>query len=336
MAEPQPRKKKVLEHLTELAQHVKSLVDPNSHADPTLSRDRVFFRGSVNGVMEALVDQFGYDPRQLPSNEWLRRYLNAQGYSTRKIRKSLPRKRIEATDEIFDNVFAWIQKADSSIKDEILRLSLDAKARVKVGRFSRGGSSRCQVRAWDHDFEPDAWLVPLGIFLPAYDELHIDFCRDRAPADAWVDSLEAFWQTQRHRFAHTHTLVLQLDNGPENNSHRTQFLARLVSFAQVTGLQLVLTYYPPYLSKYNPIERCWGVLEQHWGGCLLDSVQAVLGYASTMTYNGVNPFVRLVETVYHKGVRVGKKAMQQVNRHIRRHPTIGDYALTISPSPAPC
>ena len=43
-------------------------------------------------------------------------------------------------------------------------------------------------------------------------------------------------------------------------------------------------YYPPYHSKYNPIERCWGVLEVYWNGELLDSEEAVLGFAANMTY----------------------------------------------------
>src|SRR5258708_12760052 len=59
----------------------------------------------------------------------------------------------------------------------------------------------------------------------------------------------------------------------ENHSRRTQFMARLVALADEFGLTIDLAYYPPYHSKYNPIERVWGVLEQHWNGSLLDSPQ---------------------------------------------------------------
>ena len=54
---------------------------------------------------------------------------------------------------------------------EVLRVSLDAKATVKVGPFSRGGTSRVPVQAADHDFQPAATVTPVGIFLPAWDEL---------------------------------------------------------------------------------------------------------------------------------------------------------------------
>ena len=60
-------------------------------------------------------------------------------------------------------------------------------------------------------------------------------------------------------------------------------MQRLVEFAQCFHLTIRLAYYPPYHSKYNPIERCWGILEQHWNGALLDSLDAVIQYASTMS-----------------------------------------------------
>ena len=57
-----------------------------------------------------------------------------------------------------------------------------------------------------------------------------------------------------------------------------------MQWAQATQLTVELVYYPPYHSKYNPIERCWGVLEVYWNGELLDSEEAVLGFAANMTY----------------------------------------------------
>jgi Rhodopirellula transposase DDE domain len=57
--------------------------------------------------------------------------------------------------------------------DDVLRLSMDAKATVKVGPFARGGKSRALGTAADHDFAPDATMTPVGIFLPASDELFV-------------------------------------------------------------------------------------------------------------------------------------------------------------------
>jgi len=69
-------------------------------------------------------------------------------------------------------------------------------------------------------------------------------------------------------YAHIRQLVINLDNGPQNSSTRTQFMKRMVTFAERNDFEIVLVYYPPYHSKYNPSERCWGALERHWNGTL--------------------------------------------------------------------
>jgi transposase len=75
-------------------------------------------------------------------------------------------------------------------------------------------------------------------------------------------------------------LVINQDNGPENNSSRTQFMKRLVEFAKSNQLQVQLAYYPPYHSKYNPIERVWAVLEHNWNGSLLSDLDTAFQFGS--------------------------------------------------------
>jgi hypothetical protein len=88
-------------------------------------------------------------------------------------------------------------------------------------------------------------------------------------SDFWVDCLEYWWDKAKDSCPGVRRLVIRLDNGPSCASNRTQFLKRMVEFAQRTGLEIRLVYYPPYHSKYNPIERVWGSLERHWNGTLL-------------------------------------------------------------------
>ena len=212
-------------------------------------------------------------------------------------------------------------------------MSRDAKATVKVGPFSRGGTSRVEVKAADHDFRPTATVTPVGLLLPEYDELFLAVVTSKVTSDCLADQLAQWWATVRERFAHVTTLVLNLDKGPENHSHRTQFMARLVGFAQQTGLRVHLAYYSPYPSKYNPIERCWGILETHWNGALLDSVEAVVQFAETMTWKGHRPVVRLVTTTYRTGVRLTKEAMQAVETQLRRLPGLEKWFVAIVPAP---
>jgi transposase len=219
------------------------------------------------------------------------------------------------------------QEADAA--DDILRLSMDAKATVKIGPFARGGKTRVQVQAADHDFQPTATVTPVGIFLPTLDELFVYGVTSKVTSDCLMDRLAQWWESVRERFAHITTLVINLDNGPENHSRRTQFMQRIVDFVQQYHVTVRLAYYPPYHSKYNPIERCWGLLENHWNGTLLDSIDTVLQFARTMTWNGNHPVVTLVTTTYRTGVTLTKDAMETVEAQIKRLPDLGKWFVDI-------
>ena len=219
------------------------------------------------------------------------------------------------------------QAADAT--EDTLRLSMDAKATVKIGPFSRGGKSRIQVAAADHDFAPEATMTPVGIFLPTLAELFFYGVTSHVTSDCLVDCLAQWWETVRERFAHITTLVVNLDNGPENHSRRTQFMQRLVDFVRHYRITVRLAYYPPYHSKYNPIERCWGILENHWNGTLLDSIDTVLAFARTMTWQGRPPIVHLVTATYETGVKLTKDAMQQVETQLQRLPALGKWFVDI-------
>ena len=101
-------------------------------------------------------------------------------------------------------------------------------------------------------------------------------------------------------------------------SRRTQFMKRIVEFAQRHCLNLRLAYYPPYHSKYNPIERTWGILENHWNGSILDEISTVLQFAQTMTWKGQHPVVQLVTQTYKTGIRLTKQEMAEVENQIQR------------------
>ncbi len=92
-----------------------------------------------------------------------------------------------------------------------------------------------------------------------------------------------------------------------------------------------LTYYPPYHSKYNPIERVWGVLEQHWNGSLLDSLAAVLAFARTMLYKQSAPIVQHIQRTYATGVKLTAKAMAALEARLEREPDLEKYFVRIAP-----
>jgi transposase len=238
-----------------------------------------------------------------------------------------PPKRVKQTDAIFEQLKRVNPQADRA--EDTLRISIDAKATVNIGPFSRRGRSRTRTKAADHDFKPEATLTPFGIFLPQYDDLWLYMARSKVTSDFIADRLEPWWQGVRLRFLHVKTLVINLDNGPENHSRRSQFLKRIVEFARKYGLVVQLAYYPPYHSKYNPIERCWGILEMHWNGSLMDSIEAVMGFAGSMTWKGKHPVVSLVETTYQKGVKLKPKELKALESEVIRLAGLGKWFVKI-------
>src|SRR5215468_10368232 len=109
-----------------------------------------------------------------------------------------------------------------------------------------------------------------------------------------------------------------MDHGPESIGRRPHFLSRMVPLADLINKPVQRLYYPPYHSKYNPIERCWGILELPWNGTQLIDAETMLGWAKQMTGNGIHPIVALSYKIYQKGVSLGQAAMQAVAARLKR------------------
>ena len=185
-------------------------------------------------------------------------------------------------------------------------------------------------KGWDHDPPPKQKWTPLGILAVATGALCLIF-GSRETSDFWVDGLQFWWTKVQGSFGSVRRLVIYLDNGPHNSGSRTQFLKRMVGFADWSGLEIRLVYHPPYHSKYNPIERCWGRLEQHWNGTLLDRIETVLAFAGSMQWKGKHPTVELITTPYEIGVRLTQKAMKVLETKVRRLPGLGKWFVEIRP-----
>lgn len=216
---------------------------------------------------------------------------------------------------------------------ETLRISLDTKAKVKIGDFSRGGESRGSepVRAADHDMHPDAILTPAGILEVDRNQLNVIFGTSRDTSDFVADSLELWWTNRQAAYPNVRRLLIDLDNGPEIASSRTQFMKRMVDFSDRHQLTLELAYYPPYHSKYNPIERCWGILENHWNGALLSTIATALAWAKTMTWRSVAPIVHTLEGVYQTGVRLTPRLFRPIAARLLRSQLLHKWSLVIQP-----
>jgi len=175
--------------------------------------------------------------------------------------------------------------------------------------------------------------VPCGIVDEDTGELFISFGSSYKTSDFIVDTLQAWWAklTPSVR-VHLPSLQIKVDNGPENSGMRTQFLKRMVDWVDQIGIPVQLLYYPPYHSKYNPIERCWGVLEQHWNGTRLINLPTMLVWAKSMTWKDNHPTVELNPSIYRKGIRLSKQHMQPIEARLERNPALPKWDILIQPA----
>ena len=319
----------------EVAQALWELAESYSQQDPTFRTLLSYTRLTAAEALKQLRTQ-GFQEDQLPSPSTMAEVLNRNGYRLRKVLKAKPLKKIPETDAIFINIK---EKDGNPAEDEhsvdnrlVKRISIDCKATVNIGDYSRGGKTRGDSLAADHDMGCKEKYTPFGIVDEDKGSLYLVFGSSYKTSDFIVDSLMGWWESipEHERSAMTQ-IQIKLDNGSESSGVRTQFLKRLVDFVDHTCKIVQLLYYPPYHSKYNPIERCWGILEQHWNGAKLETVEIMLEWAKSTTWKGIQPLVNLSKTVYQKGISLSKVAMRTIEARLERNPILPKWDILIRP-----
>ena len=142
-------------------------------------------------------------------------------------------------------------------RHDVKQLSMDCKATVNLGEFTRGGKTRGPNQALDPNFGSNGKSIPCGILDENSGQLCLHFGSSYKTSDFRVDNLQSWWTSLPDLEQQEARLIqLKIDNGPESSGIRTQFLKRIVDFSDEIGRPIQILYYPPYHSKYNPIERC--------------------------------------------------------------------------------
>ncbi len=329
---PRTYKPKTEDAQPQLAQDIIDLVEPDSQTDPKFQGLFKYTRLTAKAVREMLIEHKGYTSEELPHQDTIGQMLDRLGYKMRRVQKAKPKKKIKETDAIFENVHRI--NAESDAQEDSLRISVDVKAILKLGELSRRGKARGKeaVKAQDKDLDVKEKLVPFGLLEVVSGIFTLIFGTSRETSDFLADCLELWWEERKGALGHIRELAINLDNGPSLASGRTQFVKRMIEFADRHGLEIHLVYYPPYHSKYNPVERTWGILENHWNGTLLTDRETAIAWAKTMTWKGISPIVKILEGVYQTGVKVAKTAFRALENRLSRNNGLPKWDVRISPA----
>lgn len=320
-------RKKLIVRFPKLEQDIRKIVENHCSTDPRFKTEKQYVRLSIAEIKRQLLETGSYEEKSF-SNSYLNNLVNEMGYNLKKVQKTKPLKKIKETNLIFENVHKKKEKAMQ--EENTVLISLDTKDKVLLGPFSRNGKNRKQIKAVDHNLTNNC-LIPFDL-LDIKTDIPYFFNFKEKPTS--LDLVECIGEFLNDQYANgkQKKLAILLDNGPDNSGVRTIFLKGLIELSKRYNMEIELIYYPPYHSKYNPVERLWARLENIWNGYLLETVEICLHFMQNLTWKNKKSITKLKEIKYEKGLTVNKKEMLELEqRHILRNETIKKWSLIITP-----
>ncbi|MDI1352791.1 MAG: ISAzo13 family transposase [bacterium] len=312
-----------------LQSDIEEIVDEESQIDPQFKTQRCYVKISAAYVRKELVLNKTYKPSDF-CLKTVDNILNRLGYTLKKVLKTRPLKKIPETDAIFENVHKQHQTAKADPR--ILRISVDVKAKVKVGNLSRKGYSRAKSapETDDHDQHWTDVLVPFGLHEVSTDNTFLVFGSSKETPDFIADCFEWWWQQRQPMTNQYDLLMIDLDNGKSVAGNTKRFLQRMVGFSKKIGIPIQLVYYPPYHSKYNMVERFWAAVENYWSPLVLDTISNTINIAKKVVWKGMNPIVHFLDKTYQKGITVDSEDFKELQEFIFRNPDLPKWDILIN------
>ena len=198
-------------------------------------------------------------------------------------------------------------------------ISIDTKKKELIGNFSRGGQTHTQapVDTNDHDFPSAAQgkLIPHGLYDLARNEGYIHLNTSCDTSEFCCDSIEHWWTHHGIKnYPKTQSLLLLCDGGGSNASNRHVFKEALQKLADRLGLEIRIAHYPPYCSKYNPIEhRLFAHVTRACKGVVFHTVEIARTFiAKTKTTKGLKVTVHILKGIYAHGKKVADDFKQTI------------------------
>lgn len=265
------------------------------------------------------------------SNGFIKRELLALGYKYRKIRKSLATGVYENRDAQFQIIFNLVLLM--SIKSPIL--SIDCKKKELLGTLYRDGKSYSQgdKEAYDHDYTHlgEGKVIPHGIYDVQKNIGFITIGSSSETATFIVDNLRWWWtEFGINDYPDARNLLLLCDAGGGNSYRHHAFKKELQAFAKEIGVDIIVAHYPPYASKWNPIEhRLFCHVHQAMSGQMFTSYEFVKTLIEkTTTQQGLKVVVRIHIKDYQTGIKTLKEEVDE--KRIQWHPNIPKLSYRIA------
>lgn len=242
------------------------------------------------------------------SKSVVRKLLKKHHYRRRKAQKKQTLKTVPHRDEQFEKISAL--KAEFRAAGNPI-ISFDTKKKEFLGNLYRAGHlyTREELHTLDHDFtsQAEGLIIPHGIFDVQRNRGYLHLGTSKDTSEFACAGIRAWWlEHGRDEYPHATALLGLCDGGGSNNSHYFIFKEDLQKLADELGLEIRIAHYPPYCSKYNPIEhRLFPHVTRACQGVIFTSVALVKELMEkTHTSKGLEVVVDIIETVYQTGRKV--------------------------------
>jgi hypothetical protein len=264
------------------------------------------------------------------SNGEVKRLLNKLGYRRRKQCKELATGNYALRNEQFLIIISIL----AAMSREVPVLSIDCKKKERLGNLYRDGKCYCTaaIEVFDHDYEhlSKGKVVPHGIYDIQANKGFISIGDSSETADFIIDNLTWWWEDYGiHAYPDANNLILLCDAGGANSYRHHIFKYKLLAFAKTTGLSVTVCHYPPYCSKWNPIEhRLFCHVHSAMSGTVFSDYNIIKTLIEqTQTKTGLTVVVRLNLNKYEIGAKIDKGLID--DKRILRHPQIPELNYKI-------
>lgn len=253
--------------------------------------------------------------------------LKKHGYKKRKIQKRLSTGQTKNRNEQFEKI-ARLRNKYSKSSNPII--SVDTKKKELIGNLYRAGQvySQKEQKAFDHDFPHLAKgvAVPHGIYDLKKNSAYINIGISYETAEFACDSIKQWWNSQgRHDYKKADSILMLVDSGGSNSYRHYIFKEALQNLVNEIGLEIRVAHYPPYASKWNPIEhRLFPHITRSMQGIILkDHDIAKQLIENTTTKTGLKVNANIIKNIYEKGKKVAADFKE--NMKIRFDKNLGKW-----------
>lgn len=262
--------------------------------------------------------------------------IKAAGLKKRAFSKSIPLDVVEDRDPQFQKID---QAKTACIEAGIPIISIDTKKKEMIGNFKRDGQVYCTgtPKSKDHDFETfsDGTIVPHGIYDIARNTGFLTIGTSHDTSEFVCDNIERVWREHLSElYPGAGMLVIFCDGGGSNACRHHIVKQDLMDLADRLGMKILVMHYPPYCSKFNPIEhRLFSQITRSWSGApLLSVANACQRAAQTVTKTGLKVIATVVDKVYKTKRKVSESFQERLARQVIFDESLHRWNYVISPS----